>query len=54
MWVIGDVGHVESIKEVKRIYRIVIGEPGRKTNSYLGNLRSRWENYIQLNFREIE
>jgi hypothetical protein len=25
-----DVGHVESIKEVKRIYRIVIGEPGRK------------------------
>jgi len=52
--VIRDVGHVESIKEVKRIYRIVIAELGKKNKSYLGNLRSRWENYIQLDFKETE
>lgn len=34
---IRDVGHVESIKEVKRIYRIVIGETGKK-KIYLENL----------------
>jgi hypothetical protein len=51
--VIGDIGHVESIKEVKCIYTIAIGETGRN-NSYFGNLRSRWENYIQLEFKETE
>jgi hypothetical protein len=32
--VIRDVGHVESIKEVKGIYRIVIGKTGRKTPTW--------------------
>jgi hypothetical protein len=45
------VGHVACIGEERKVYRILVGRP--EGERPLGRLRHRWEDGIQMDFREI-
>jgi len=39
-------GHVELMGERRSVYRVLVGKP-------LGRPRCRWEDYIEMGFREV-
>jgi hypothetical protein len=45
------VGHVARMGDVRYAYNILVGKPERKSS--FEDLRSRWEDNITLDFREI-
>jgi hypothetical protein len=44
------VGNVEGMKDIRNAYKILVGNPERKTP--LGRPRRRWEHDIKMNFKE--
>jgi hypothetical protein len=45
-------GHVARIREVTKVYKVLIGKPEEKTQ--LGRPRRRWENGIRMELAEMD
>jgi hypothetical protein len=52
LWIMRWAGHVTRVREDRKVYKVLVGNPEGKRP--LGRQRQRWKDGIKMDFRDID